>query len=321
MTVEERNYVIRTLTDAIGASHDFERLGRRQHVADLETVKDLLALGEWPPTDSTPIELAWLSKPLQNPEFTGLRGYSVFWSLTDDGFAVWVSRTPHKPTAKSQFIINDEVLDGIATTFGFFLSYEDRSRHRWARFRRRFRLFGVPALLLLVAPSLMLWALLVTQELSLNELRIEHLITNIAYVIAAILLPTSWALYGPQGAYVALLVSVVVWLSFLPLKPGWETEGPGLAIVAAAFVAFHVTRTKHRDLWLMSWREILDDRFRSGVTIFGTLAVVGGAVFGVYELLRFAIDEVFITGNIFRGIMIVIVAIGLATYLTREIRG
>ena len=120
MTKAQRGAAIRALTDAIGASDVFEQMGRAGEVVGVDDINNLLTLSDWPSADSTSMELAWLSAPLQgssNPKFDG---YSVFWSLTHDGFAVWTGRTPDRPTNEKACLRNHEVATAIAEAYGFF---------------------------------------------------------------------------------------------------------------------------------------------------------------------------------------------------------
>ena len=320
LTPDERAFVMRTLTDVVGAAPTFRRFGRSGDVRSVEAIEDLLSLPQWPAPDRTPIELAWLSKPLENPTYGRLKGYAVFWGMIDDGFAVWVARTPQKLRDKSESLCNDEVASAIAAAYGFFLSREDRNRKRLIVLRRRFLSALIPVSLILVVPAIMLWILFVTQETRLQELSFGDVSTIAAYTFAACLGYISWLLYGRIGAWIVILVSYVVGAAFLPLKPGWEQEGEGLALVIPFLVGVSVTWSKHRDLMMMTGREILDGRFRSSLTIIATWAFATATIFGAFELLRFAIDEVFVKGNTIRGIMIVIVAIALAEFLRRELR-
>ena len=148
LTSVEREAVIRALTTAIGAEDAFERMVHAHGVIDAETVNVLLSLPDWPPPDSSPIELAWLSAPIQGPETSRIARYSVFRSLTHDGFAVWICRTPHKPTNEDAYLRNDEVAVAVAETYGFFFSSEDRHRHNVAKAKRHLRTVLVPLLIL-----------------------------------------------------------------------------------------------------------------------------------------------------------------------------
>ena len=93
----ELDHVINKLVDAIGASTSLEKAGRTGSIMESEVVQAKLSLPQWPPPQSTPIELAWFSEPLGTSPHGTLNGHSVFWALTDDGFQVWIGRTPYKP--------------------------------------------------------------------------------------------------------------------------------------------------------------------------------------------------------------------------------
>ena len=321
LTTVELGSVIRGLANAIGADDAFERTARAHKIVDAESVHALLSLSDWPSPDSKLLEVAWLSAPIPVHDSSRIAGYSVFRSLTRDGFVIWVGRAPHRPTSEDAYLHDSEVAVAVAETYGIFLSPEAHRHHRMVTAWRYLR--TVPVLVLAMIPAIMLGLLLSTSETTVRDLGFWDVYTIVAYVVAAPIAYTCWKFYGPIASAAVVMVAYVVWAAMLPLKPGWEQEGPGLAIVVPFCLAFYVVQFKHRDLlWsTMTLKEHLDDRFRGLMTIIGTMAVVAAVVFGAYELLRLGVGEIVAKGDWLRGLSLAMVVIGLVAYLIKEIQG
>ena len=321
LTPVELGGVIRGLARAVGAADAFEQTARARKIVDAESLNVSLSLSEWPLHDSELLELAWLSAPVQVHDSSRIAGYSVFRSLTRDGFVIWVGRAPHRPTSEDAYLRDSEVAVAVAETYGIFLSSEARRRHRMVSAWRYLR--SVPVLVLAMTPAVMLGLLLATPETTVRNLGFWDVYTIVAYIVAAPIVYACWKLYGPIASAAAVMVAYVVWAAILPLKPGWEQEGQGLALVVPFCLAFYVVQFKHRDLlWsTMTLREHLDDRFRGLMTIIGTMAVVAAVVFGAYELLRLGVGEIVAKGDWLRGVSLAMVVVGLVAYLLKEIQG
>ena len=322
LTRVELGVVIRAMASAIGTSDAFERMGHTGDIIDTDAFNVLLSVSEWPAPDSTPIELAWSSAPLLCGENPRIAGYSVFWSLTYNGFAVWIGQTADKPTDETACFRDHEVAAAVAETYGFFFSHKARRRHNAARTRRCLRTVLTPFLVLVMIPVGMFGIFLATEGTSVREWQFWEMYSIIAYAVAAPIVYACWKLYGPVASAVTLMVSYVVWGAVLPLKPGWEQEGPGLAIVIPFFISFQVAQFKHRDLLMatMTWRAFLDGRFRGMMTIMGTMAVVMATVFGAYELLRLAVKEIAEKGDELRAATMMVVVVALIAFLVKQIQ-
>ena len=323
MTKAQRGVVIRALADAIGVSDVFEQMGQTGRVSDIDEVNSLLTLSNWPSANSTATELAWLSVSLPSSRDLTFDGYSIFWSLTHNGFAVWIGRTPDRPASEKACLSNDEVATAVAEAYGFFLSPQARRDHRMSETRRRLRAVFTPLLWFLVVPSAMFGVLLATLDAPIRDWHLWDMYTLLFYVVAAPLVYVSWKLYGSIAPFALSMVAYVVWAAILPLKPGWEGEERGLAITVPFLIAIYVVQFKHRDiLWAtMTWREFLDDKFKGMMTMAGTASVVAATMFGAYELLRLAIKEIVEKDDMLRAGGIVVVVIALITFLLKEIRG
>ena len=220
----ELDHVIYNLTNAIGASKSLEKAGRAGAIMESEVVKANLSLPQWPPPESTPTELAWLSEPLGNSHHGRLREYSVFWKLTADGFQVWIGRTPDNPSRGSAYLTNEEVVEAVAKTYGFYLSRAQRRGKRLTILRRWASRAALPVVLLLLIPALLLVGLLATTETTLTDLQLIDVSTIVAYVLAVTVGYIAWLAYGSIGPMVIYCLYLVVGSAFLPLKPGWEAE-------------------------------------------------------------------------------------------------
>ena len=302
LTPVELRSAIRALASAIGVVDALEQTARARKIVDTESVNALLSPSKWPSPDSRLLELAWLSAPVQIHDNSRIAGYSVFRSLTGDGFVIWVGRAPHRPSNKSAYLRDGEVAVAVAETYGIFLSREARRRHRMASALRYLR--TIPVLVLAMIPAVMLGLLLATPETTVENLGFWDLYTIVAYIVAAPIAYGCWKLYGPIASAAAVMVAYVVWAAILTLKPGWEQEGPGLALVVPFCIAFYVVQFKHRDLlWsTMTLKEQIKDRFRGLMTIIGTMAVVAAVVFGAYELLMLGVNEIAAKGELLRGV-------------------
>ena len=287
----ELDHVIKKLMDAIGATGSLEKAGRTGSVMESEVVKAKLALTQWPAPQTTATELAWISEPLGNSTYSRLYGYSVFWSQMDDGFQVWIGRTPHKPSSDSEYLRNEEILEAIAQTYSFYLSHVQRRVNRSAKLGRIIRRFGIPFTILLLIPALLLAILFATKGIPLKDLKFVDVSTIAAYVIAATVGYVSWLAYGSIGAMVTYCLFLVVGSAFLLLNPGWETEANALSVLAPLIVGFWVTWWKHQDLLWMTGSRVVSGRFRSTLTILATWAVATATAYGAHTLLRLSIDE------------------------------
>ena len=316
----ELDHVIYNLMNAIGASTSFEKAGRAGAIMGSEVVKANLSLPQWPPPESTPTELAWLSEPLGNSHHGRLREYSVFWTLTADGFQVWIGRTPDNPSSGSAYLTNEEVVEAVAKTYGFYLSSAQRRGNRLTILRWWASRAALPVVLLLLIPTLLLVWLLATTEMTLTDLQLIDVSTIVAYVVAVTVGYIAWLAYGSIGPMVIYCLYLVVGSAFLSLKPGWETEAKALGIMAPFIVGFWVTWWKNQDLMWMTGRQILNGRFRSTLTLVATWSVVTATAYGAHTLLRFSIDEAFGKGDVLLGFMIVIAVIALGELLRREIK-
>lgn len=324
MTKVQRGVVIRALADAIGVSDVFEQMGQTGRVFDIDEVNSLLTLSNWPSANSTPMELAWLSVPLQgsgNPQFDG---YSIFWSLTQDGFAVWIGCTPDRPTSEETCLSNDEVATAVAEAYGFFLSPQARRDHRMSEIRRRLRTVSALLLWLLVVPAVMFGILLVTLDAPMREWGIWDVYTPAFYTATAWVVYATWKLYRSSAASIAtVMVIYAVWAAVLPLKPGSEDAAREYALLVPFLAAIYVVQFKHRDILRreMTWREFFSDKFRGMLTMAGTASVVAATMFGAYELLRLAAKEVVEKDDALRAGAMVVVVVALFVFLLKELRG
>jgi len=323
MTKAQREAAIRAFADAIGASDVLEQMGRTGEVVGVDDINSLLALSNWPSAESTPMELAWLSAPLQSSGDPEIDGYSVFWSLTHDGFAVWTGRTPDRPTNEEACLRNHEVATAIAETYGFFLSPEARRDHRVSEVRRRLRTISAPLLWLLVVPSAMFGLLVATLDAPIQEWTFWDVYTLVFYSAASVVVYMTWKLYGTTASLALVMVAYAVWAAVLPLKPGSGEAAKEYTLLVPLFVAFYVVWFKHRDiLWAtMTWQEFLDDKFKGLMTMAGTASVVAATVFGAYELLRLAVKEIVEKDDVLRAGAMVVVVAALLTFLLKELRG
>ena len=210
----------------------------------------------------------------------------------------------------------------LAEIYGLFLSPKARHSHHAAMTRRRLQAVLTPFLVLILIPASLFGLLLATQDTSVPELGFWEMYTIIAYAVAAPIVCACWKLYGRVASAAATMVSYVVWAAILPLKPGWEQGGPGLAITVPFLISFYVAQFKHRDLLMATttWREFFDDRLRGMMTIIGTMAMVMATVFGAYELLRLAVKKIAEKGDELRAVTMMVVVVALVTFLVKEIQ-
>ena len=323
MTKAQRGAVIQALADAIGVSNVFEQMGRKGEVVGIDEINSLLILSDWPSADSTPMELAWLSIPLPDSKDLTFNGYSIFWSLTHNGFAVWIGRTPDRPASEKTCLSNDEVANAVAEAYGFFLSPQARRDHRMLETRRCLRTAFTPLLWLLVVPAAMFGVLLATLDAPVRDWRLWDIYTPAFYTAASLTVYATWKLYRSTTVSIALvMVAYAVWAAVLPLKPGSEEAAREYAIIVPLFVSIYVVQFKHRDILLaeMTWREFFNDKFRGMLTMAGTASVVAATVFGAYELLRLAVKEIVENDDVLRAGAMVVVVVALFVFLLKELR-
>lgn len=318
----ERDLVIRTFAHAIGAASDWEKARASRAIVTPEDFVTQLSLKEWLSTETTAIELAWLSEPIPESEHQELNGYSVFWASEGNGFQIWIGRTPFRPSDKSAYLRNEEVLQAIIETYWIYITPQQRRTHRLAILRWRIQRALIPVLVFLVAPVIMTGIVLEGQEWRLQDLRIVDFSSTIAYSIASIAGYLAWKVYGATPMRVIYCLFILAGAAFLPLKfdgIGGTKAVNVLGIAASGLVGFWVTTWKNQRLLWLTWQEVFDDRFRSTYKITTTWAVVAVTGFGTFQVLRYAINGAFLEGNTFLFFLIAVILLALGEFLRAQI--
>ena len=158
LSKKEREYVIKSFVERIGAPGVFG--GEPRKVVPIEQLIEALSVADWPDPITSPVELAWLSQPLDNVNFQGLKGYSIFWQRTDHAFEMWIRRRPERPRGINSVLANDKLLMEVLNVYRFYLSEETRTEHSKLMVKWRFKrvaLIVVPHLLMLALFAVLLF--------------------------------------------------------------------------------------------------------------------------------------------------------------------
>ena len=315
-----RNAVIRVFATAIGASSTFAEAGVSGAVLDLETFSELLALREWPSAETTTIELAYLSQPIPGDEVRELDGYSVFWATSDDGFEMWIGRTPLRPLDERAYLRNVELWTAIVEAYGFYLSYEHRRDYKRALLKWRIMQYWFPATLLLLAPVVIGIVVLAQRGWSVEGFKLLDVSPIGGYFLGAFV---TYSLFRwgrstiVRIGYGLLIFGATAFLA-IAFDRAELTQLLGLSTSFAA--GLYVTAWKNWDLLWLTGREIADGRFWSVYIILATLAVVTSTTFGAYQALTRAVDGTFLGGNPFLVVpVVVVVVLALAEYVRSQI--
>jgi len=314
------NAVIRVFATAIGASDAFEQAGVSGSVLDIETFSELLALREWPSAKTTTIELAYLSQPILGDEVRELDGYSVFWATSDDGFELWIGRTPRRPLDERGYLRNGELVDAIVKAYGFYVSDEHRRAWKHYRWKRRVVRYWFPGVLLLLAPLVMGIVVLAQRGWSVEGFVWLDVSPIGAYLFGALgtysLLKWGRSTIFKVG-YVLLILGATAVLA-IAFDRTELTQMLGLSASLAA--GLFVTAWRNWDLLWLTAREIADGRFWSTYTILATWAGVTSTTFGAYQALTRAMDGTFLGGDPFLIVpVVVVVVLALAEYVRSQI--
>ena len=313
-----RNAVIHIFATAIGASSAFAKAGVSGEVLDTETLAELLALRKWPSAETTAIELAWLSQPITSDEVQELDGYSVFWATADDGFQIWIGRTPFRPPDWSAYLRNADLLLAIVETYGFYVSHEQRRDHRRALLKWRTKRTLYPIALFLVAPVVMAMILLEGRDWEIERFALSDASLLVVYGVGTSLGYSLLRWGGPTVSPVVHIVLLLVGAAFLSIASEWIEGTELLGLSAACAAGFYVTIWKNRDLLSLSTREVADGRFQSAYAIAATWSVVTATVFGAFQVLAYAIDGAFVQGNVFLGFLIIVVVLAVAEFIRSQ---
>ena len=316
---DERDFVIRKLMDAIGASTSLNMIGGSASIMEPAEMVSLLSLSKWPLANATPIELAWLSRPLENGAFPALKGYSVFWCLAETGYEVWIGRSIYKPSSSTAYIRNEELLAAIYEAYGVYVSRKHRADHWFALRRWLLRRWAFLAAAFVVAPAMMMAMLLERLGGRVQDADLASLSPVIAYLVAVSISYGVGKLYGSKATWIIYGSFLIVGAAFVPLITGWEELGQLLGVGASLAVGLGATSFKHWDLLWLPGYEVVHGRFRTTYTITATWALVTATGFGAFKVLRYAIDGAFVDGHVFLVSVICIVILALAEFLRREI--
>lgn len=318
----ERDLVIRTFAHAIGAASALEKARASKSVMAPEDFVALLSLTEWPPTETTAIELAWLSKPIPEGECQELNGYSVFWASADDGFQIWIGRTPFRPSDKYAYLRNDEIMLAIIETYRVYLSPKHRRTHRLALLHWQIKRALLPVLVLLVAPAIMTGIFLEGQEWRLQNLSIVHFSPIMVYVVASIAGYFAGRPHAATPVRVIYCLSMLIGAAFLTLKLDDSSDIEIIDIIgiaASGAVGYWATMWKNWGLLWLTGREVMDERFRSTYTIMATWAVVAATGYGAFQVLKYAIKGAFSEGHISLFFLIAVIVFALGEFLRSQI--
>ena len=315
-----RNAVIRVFATAIGASGTFAKAGVSGEVVDPETFSELLALREWPSSETTTIELAYLSQPIPGDEVRELDGYSVFWATCDDGFEMWISRSARRPSDESAYLRNAELVAAIVEAYGFYVSDEHRRDWKRALLKWRAMRYWLPWALLLLAPVVMGIVVLAQRGWSVEGFELLDSSPIGAYFFGACL--TYCLLRRGRSTifrvgYVLLIFGATAVLA-IAFDRTELTQLLGLSMSLGA--GLYVTAWKNWDLLWLNARELTRGRFWSTYVILVTWAGVASVTFSAYQALTRALDGTFLGGDPFLIVpVVVIVVLGLAEYVRSQI--
>ena len=322
LTPKERHVVLRTLLRTIGADTSLEALAKSKEWVQAEKVLGTLNLPNWPTSQATPTELAWLSEPLPHHEFSRLRGYSVFWSFSSD-LEVWIGRTSHRPRDASSLLLGAALLGAIIHMYGFKL--QGHNRYNASVFLRK-SLRGRIALYLfiLLVPAVVIFTYLYFQY----GLTLRTYLPVLTFFVS--FLYTRFALkYLPKDTFLLLwplaiyFVSPYIFHNPSEYEPfGSDVDYPHVTGISVSLVlATWVVMLKATPAQLMeSWEEIIRNRFRYLREVLALISVVTVTGYTAYVLHTFVLYQVLVEGNMMFLFLIVFGVIALFEFLHRMLK-
>ena len=113
----ERRFTIQTFLRSVDADVALTELAGSKRRVPYEDVIRALNLRVWPNSETTDVELAWLSESLCCSKFPRLSAYSVFGSFVAD-VELWIGRAPRRPTERACFLAGGALVATIIRIYG-----------------------------------------------------------------------------------------------------------------------------------------------------------------------------------------------------------
>lgn len=113
----ERRFTIQTFLRSVDADVALTELAGSKRRVPYEDVIRALNLRVWPNSETTDVELAWLSESLCCSKFPRLSAYSVFGSFVAD-VKLWIGRAPRRPTERACFLAGGALVATIIRIYG-----------------------------------------------------------------------------------------------------------------------------------------------------------------------------------------------------------
>ena len=294
----ERRFVVRAFLRSVGADVALTELARSKRQVPYEDVLGALNLSVWPNSETTYVELAWLSEPLCSSKFPRLCAYSVFGSLSTD-VQLWIGKTPRKPVDGSFLLTGRVLLGAIIRIYQIKvveLSHPNPIVNFAKRNQRLFIRWGLPLMYLV---GYLVYAYF-RHGISLDTL----------FPVSTGLVSFFYFRYGlrnlpPNTFFLITALLCFFGLPYLVYDPseyvpfGADSEYPHLAgLVSSLALGVCMWLTEALDNFEETWSEAFRNRFRSyrrGITLLSVTTVTGYTIFLVHA---YAIHQIVVENNL-----------------------
>ena len=313
----ERRFVVRAFLRSVGADVALTELAHSKRQVPYEDVLRALNLSAWPNSETTDVELAWLSEPLCSSQFPRLCTYSVFGSFSTD-VQLWIGNTPRKPVDES-FLLTGRVLLGAIIRIYRIKVVELGHPNPIVNFaKRNWRLLPRWGLLLVFLLGYLVYAYF-RRGFSLDSL----------LPVSTSLVSFFYFRYGlrnlPRNTFLLIAALLCFFgLPYLVYDPseyvpfGADSEYPHLAGLSSSLaLGMCMWVTEALDNLEETLREAFRNRFRSsrrGITLLSVTTVTGYPVFLVHA---YAIHQIFVENKLLFIPLVLLGVIAFSDFLHR----
>ena len=316
LTKVEKQSVITAFAEAVDINSRLRDMGDSKEWTGYSTVLQALNVPNWPDSNSSPIEFAWCSAPLDQSKCPRLKTYSVFWARsfndTANRIELWIGRSPNRPLRESDFLSDAYLVSEIIEAYGIRVSevrkYHSISnkvwRYKWVLLNR----VGVPVIITGIL------SMVGIMQLGLTPATFGMSITFLCTNIYASALTRRWGMSGNLFGYFVPLFFISPYIAGLTqdevlaatiINP---TSMIGLFLALTLGVILALIKAIQED---ETWEDLKRTQFRSTIRLFVLICVATTTGFGIHLGHTYALDQALSKGN---WIFVLLIGCGIVTY-------
>ena len=285
LTTAELYHVIRTFAKRVGA-HEPLSCKPEWAVVDLDELKSVLALQDWPRKNASSEELQWCSEPLSHQRFPRFKRAAVFWRIMNGDFELRISERVGAPLNDDVVLSSRKVLGGIAGTYRIVFALEMLAEHRKSERRRRLSTTLNSWSIYALGPLVFFGVYFISPPDSLENIVARLISITFAIVLTRFVTVPIRNNFGRKYVLLVtppLLMFLMYALILVYMRIGWvdlpDEHLFGLSLVISLIYGSVVAAVKYRDLALSRVAGRYVATFSIAVALaFGTLQVMGNTV-------------------------------------------